>query len=251
MTAGRPQKADPGTLFAFAHQFYWDFKRLNEGYSRWEDDEEQYKQLAAEIDAKEIRLSDDQNVAIARAVVRDVREGRLPEAEKHARLRHATDSTRLATRHGLHHEAAEIARREVKVPGRPDVIEALLRAQTPDEVQNICRDAFVLTNITAEPRVTKQVMMPNWPIPAGSVLPRYLSEYAAEFIAAKNDARFPRSDRDSSVLKRLWFLSRTLAGALYGVKPRTAVNLVGSKTPEKIFEESSSCRPQRRRKRKS
>jgi hypothetical protein len=247
MAAGRPKKADPGTLYAFAHQFYWDLKRVNEGYSRWEVDEEQCKQLVADIDAQEIRLSDNQNIAIARAVVRDVRDGHLPEAERNARLTEAAASTLFVTRDWLHREVVEIARKEVKVPGRPDVIETLLQAQTSEEVRIACRDAFILRTISTEPGLTKQVPTPNWPIPAGSVLPGYLSQYANEFIAAKKDRRFPHSDRHSSLPKQLWFLSRALAGALYGVKTRTAVNLVGSKRPEEVFQESGDCKPRRNR----
>ena len=89
--------------------------------------------------------------------------------------------------------------------------------------------------------------MPNWPIAAGSVLPMYLSQHAAEFIAAKHDKRFPLSDRPTSQLKQLWFLSRALAAALYGVKLRTAINLVGSKRPEEVFEESRAAKPLRKR----
>jgi hypothetical protein len=246
MTAGRPKKADPGTLYAFAHQFYWDLRRVSEGHLRWTHDKEEYKALAEAIDSQEIQLSDEQNIAIARVVVRDVQEGRLTEAEKHARLKEVAVSNREATRYGLYQEAAERAGEQHWVPGKPDVIEALLQAQTPEEVRTICRDAFVPPTIHAEPDLTGQVMMPNWLIPAGSALPSNLSTYASEFIAAMRDPRFPKSTtRPSSRLKQLWFLSRALAGALYGVSTRTAINLVGSKRPEEIFEESGDGKPRR------
>ena len=247
MTAGRPRKVDPGTLYTFAHQFYLDLRRLSEGHFRWRYDEEEYRRLASDIESQNIQLSEEQNVAIARVVVKDVQEGRLTETEKESRLKEAAVSNRAATRDWLHREAAETARRQERVPGRPEVIEALLQARTPEEVRTVCQDAFVLRTIPTEPGLTKQVMMPNWPIPAGSVLPSYLSQYADEFIAAKKDRRFPHSDRHSSLLKQLWFLSRALAGALYGVKTRTAINLVGSTRPEEIFEESGDCKPRRNR----
>ncbi len=248
MTAGRPKKADPGTLYAFAHQFYWDLRRVSEGHFRWTRDEEEYKGLAEAIDSQEIRLSDEQNRAIARAIGRDVQEGRLTEAEWEARLRVVAAANREATRYGFYQEAAQKAGKEHRVPGKPDVIEALLQAQTPEEVRAICQDAFVPPTVQTEPGVTNQVMRPNWPISAGSVLPSNLSQYASEFIAATRDPRFPKSTtRPSSRLKQLWFLSRALAGALYGVSTRTAINLVGSKRPEEIFEESGDGKPRRYR----
>lgn len=71
-----------------------------------------------------------------------------------------------------------------------------------------------------------------------------LGQYACEFIAARKDTRFLRStDRPTSRLKQLWFLSRALAGALYGVGTRTAMNLVGSMRPEQMFEESREGKP--------
>ena len=247
MPAGRPQKVDPGTLYAFAHQFYWDLKHLNEGYVRWKVDEEEYKQLASAIEHYNIQLSEEQNRAIARVIVGEVKEGRIPKGEKELRLKDAAAGNREATRMSLYEEAEEMTRKPIKVPGRSEVIEALLNAETPDEVREICRDAFAPRTIQTEAG-PREVMMSNWPIAAGSVHPRYLSEYATEFIAAAHDARFPKStSRPSSRLKQLWFLSRALAGALYGVTTRTAINLVGSKRPEEVFAESRDAKPIRHR----
>jgi hypothetical protein len=92
--------------------------------------------------------------------------------------------------------------------------------------------------------------LPAWPISMGSVLPMYLTKHAVEFIAAKKDRRFPRSGRPSSRLKQLWFLSRALAGAIFGMKTRTAINIVGSKRPEQVFEESRAAKPLRRKRKK-
>jgi hypothetical protein len=91
------------------------------------------------------------------------------------------------------------ARKQEKVPGRPDVMKALLLARTPEEIRTMCEDAFVPRTIQVG-GITKEVSMPNWPIPVGSVLPRYLSQYASEFIAATNDKRFPLSERLTSQL---------------------------------------------------
>src|SRR6185312_10922401 len=35
MRVGRPTQADPGTLYVFAHQFYWGFKAIDEGTVRF------------------------------------------------------------------------------------------------------------------------------------------------------------------------------------------------------------------------
>jgi len=177
MPAGRPQKADPGTLYSFAHQFYWDLKRLNEGYFRWKLDDGEYKQLTDGIEHQHMRLSDEQNVAIARVIVREVREGRIPQAEMEKRLKDAASGNREANRMSLYEEAAERARKPIKVPGKLEVIEELLNASTPEQVRAICSDAFAPRTIQTEDG-PREIIMPKWPIPAGSVLPRYLSESA-------------------------------------------------------------------------
>ncbi len=247
MTAGRPQKADPGTLYAFAHQFYWDLKHLSEGYVRWKVDQEEFKQLADGIEHQKVELSDEQNIAIARVIVGEVRAGRIPQSEMERRLKDAAAGNREANRMSFYEEAAELARKPFKVPGKPEVIEALLNANTLEQVRGICTDAFAPRTIQTEAG-PREVIMPKWPIAAGSVLPRYLAEYASEVVAATHDPRFPKSTtRPSSRLKQLWFLSRALAGALYGVTTRTAINLVGSKTPEEVFAESRDAKPVRHR----
>ena len=247
MIAGRPKKADAGALYAFAHQFYWDLRGISEGHFLWKYDEEEYKQLASEIDSQKVPLAHHQEVAIATAVVREIREGRLPENQKHARMREMKNSTVEVTRDWLHRKTAEMCRKQVKAPGRPAVIAALLKAQTPEEVREICSDAFVQESVQSEPGITRPVTASNWPISSGSVLPMYLTRYASEFLAAKSDKRFPASDRTTSQLKQLWFLSRALAGALYGVRVRTAINLVGSTRPERMFEEARAGKPRRAR----
>jgi len=245
MTAGRPRKVDPGALYVFAHEFYWDLRRVLDGHPRWKFDEGEYKATVREIDSQEIHLTDDQNRAIARVATKEEQYSRMTGDEKKARLRDLTVSNLEVTRDFLRMEAADRARKQVWVPGKPGVIKKLLHARTPEQIRTVCKDALVLTTIQIEPGVTKQLMMPNWPIPVGSVLPRYLSEHASEFIAAKNDKRFPVSGRPTSQLKQLWFLSRALAGALFGVRVRTAINLVGSKRPEQMFEEARAGKPRR------
>jgi hypothetical protein len=247
MPAGRPKHAEPGTLYAFAHQFYWDFRRLSEGHVRWVHDQEVFERAVKELDPADLALTRRQKVALVRSVREDVAAGRLPGADKVARLKELGIMNLQMTRQSLYREVEESTRKQVKVPGKPEVIEALLRAQTSEAVRTICADAFVLRSVEVAPGVTREVNWPNWPISTGSVLPAYLAEHALQFIAAKSDFRFPKStSRPSSQLKQLWFLSRALAGALYGVSVRTSINLVGSKRPDEIFEESRAAKSSRR-----
>jgi hypothetical protein len=250
MGAGRPQIAHPGELWAFAEQFYWDFRRLAEGLVISRVDEDEYKRLVDEIDKADVKLDQGQLIALAKVCTeRAEREGIRPE-DRASLLREAKRDNIGATRHFLHFRAGEEARRQVRIPGKPEIVEMLLEAKTSDQVKSICEDAFT-TRVVETPSGTKrEVMWPNWPISIGSVLPMYLSQYAAQFVAAKNDQRFPHSDRPSTRLKQFWFLSRSLSGALHGVEVRTAINLVGSKRPEEIFDESRAAKPSRRRAKK-
>lgn len=234
MPAGRPKHGDAGTLYAFAHQFYWDFRRLVEGAYRQRIDERKYERLLAR--AEKVPLRDDQISHIHKYVDEEIEAGRSKEADRATRLREVTETTLQATHEELRHRAAKLATVHPHMAGEPEVFDFLLQADTPEQVRDICKDA------------------PNWPISLGSVLPLYLSKYAVEFIAARKDSRFPKSTRQSSRLKQLWFLSRTLAGAIFDYEPRTAINLVGSKRPEQIFDESRAAKPSRKqnkRRRKS
>jgi hypothetical protein len=227
MGAGRPTKADPVTLYAFAHQFYWDFRRLTEGRSRDWLDRKKHQQLVGAI--ANLRLNNEQETRYQQTVDEEIRAGRLSEDERAAGLRDLKDGGLFVTRAWAENIAVEESTRTVKVPGESDVLERLLSVKTPEAVRKICRDA------------------PNWPISSGSVLPTHLQEHAKEFIAARKDPRFPRSlRRPTSQLKQIWFLSRALAGAVFGVKTRTAINLVGSMRPEQVFHESRDGKPARK-----
>ena len=251
MPAGKPRKANPETLYVFAHQFYWDFRRLDEGSFRWWHDRKKFERLAAEAETDN-QLSDEQEARAREVTEEEIRLGRLREDRRDDRIRDIEKSQRSVTREWLRFCAAEEARTKLRIPGEPEVIDALLKAETPAQVRQICDDARITVEREVQPGVRRKTTMPNWPISSGSVLPRYLSEYASEFIAARKDRRFPKStQRPSTRLKQLWFLSRSLAGALFGVRTRTAVNLVGSNRPEQVFEESGAARPARRRQRRS
>jgi hypothetical protein len=248
MPAGRPKQVDPGALYAFAHQVYWDFKQLDEGGRRFRQDKEKYQQMVDRIEKDGVNLSENQKAALEVAVEEEVRAGRLEPAKRESRLAELERENLEATRDWLQRLAAEEATRQIKVPGEPDALRALLRAKSVEEVRDVCRDSKMTVRSNIESG--RMIDVSAWPIASGSTLPAYLSEHAAEFIAAKFNARFPRSGRPSTKLKQLWFLSRALAGAVYGIKTRTAINLVGAKNPEQIFREARAAKSERTRTRR-
>jgi hypothetical protein len=247
--AGRPQKADPGSLYAMAHQFYWDSRRLSEGRPRWRINTKLQNELEAEAEKADLRLSDEEKRRHEGMVEVEIQSGRLNEAQREDRLREMEESQLWVTREWLRRCAAEEAREEFRFPGERELIDTLLNPETtPDQIRELCRNAVMTRTIQVEPGVTKEIEVPAWPIFPGSTFPTYLSQYAEQYAAALRDPRFPRCDaRPSTRLKQFWFLSRALAGALFGVTCRTAINLVGSLRPEELFQESRDAKPQRKR----
>ena len=214
-------------------------------------DEELHAELVAEAD-KIKTLDDGQTRALVRAVRLEVAQGHLAPENKTARLRELGIENLRVTREYFRDRASDLAQIEVKtVPGQPEVIKRLLDATTTEEVRTICGGAFGTKTREVQPGVIREIQVPNWPISVGSSLPDYLSRYAAQFIAAKSDKRFPVSDRPTSQLKQFWFLSRALAGAVFGESVRTAINLVGSIRPEEAFEGSRDAKLSRTRKKRA
>jgi predicted nucleic acid-binding protein len=245
-----PHPVAPETLYIFAHQFYWDFRGLLDGRFRWGFDEKGYKQRTREIEKTDLSLTQEEIGCLERAVANEVRTGHLKKAERADRLRDLIDSDLVVKKDWLRRRASAEARRHLKIPGEPRVLKALLGARTADRVRIICKDAYVPMTIEVRPGLKTKIQMQNWPIASGSVLPRCLSQYAEQFIAAKNDPRYPRSKRPTNNNKQLWFLSRALAGAVFGLKTRTAINLVGSLRPEEMFHESRDGKPARRQRKR-
>jgi hypothetical protein len=252
MGAGRPRKVDPGSLYAMAHMFYWELRMIDEGTRRWRFIPEKYQQLTEGLD--ELPLVDDEDrLRHAQIVDEEIRTGRLEPGRREERLRDIEDGELFVRRDSYRREAAEEARMEIKVPGERDVIDTLLdRSTTAEEVRALCKDALMTRTVKLGTE-TREIEIPAWPIHVGSTLPGYLSQYAEQHVAALNDPRFPRCDvraRPSTRLKQLWFISRALAGALFGVKTRTTINLVGSLRPEEVFEDSRNAKPERKRMRR-
>lgn len=191
-------------------------------------DKKRYALLLA--GSEKVKLTKRQEDSAKAFVREEIREGRTEKREWNKRLAEVKDGLLRMTQEVAALRAEQEATIELPVPGESEVIDELLKSQNAERIADICADA------------------PNWPIAMGSVLPMYLCEHAAAFIAAKNNPRFPRSDRPTTTLKKLWFLSRALAGAVFEIEPRTAINLVGSKRPEEVFEESRAARPKRKKK---
>lgn len=238
-------------MYAFAHQFYWDFRRLSEGGTRRKFDKDKYNALTERLD--EIPLIDEEDrVRHQHIVDAEIAAGRLDNPiRREERLRDIEDSERLVRQESYRREAAAEATKQIKIPGETEVVNALLDPHTtPDQIRELCRDAFMIRRITIG-NETRDLEVLAWPLPPGSTFPTYLSQYAEQYVAALNDRRFPRCDvslRRSTRLKQFWFLSRALAGALFGVSVRTAINLVGSLRPEQMFTESRYAKPRRKTK---
>src|SRR5207247_9274610 len=122
-----------------------------------------------------------------------------------------------AIREDFRQRAGEESTKQLKVPGEPEIITQLLGAETPDQVHEICKDAYTQVNCEIARGVFKELRLPNWPIPVGSPLPSDLSQYASEFIAARKDPRFPQSTkRPTRGWNQPWSVSRGPTGARCG-----------------------------------
>jgi hypothetical protein len=245
MGARGPKPASAEGIFQLASWLYWDLRALAEGKTREAFNRDYFKEEAKK---EPPRLDDADRTHIAQFVDAEIKDGKLEKDQRKERIR--TLEADLLVVKGLDRRraAADRAWQGKKVPGDPEVLEKLLRAKDAKRIQRICKDAHTVRpeKIWGEER---DIRVDNWPIQTGSLLPEYLSKHAEQFIEAKSDPRFPRSTRPSNQLKQLWFLARALAGAVNGVKPRTAINLVGSTRPEQLFKESRAGKSVRRRKR--
>jgi hypothetical protein len=254
MGAGRPREADPGTLYVLAHQLYWDFRRLAEGRPRKFLGVKKRQELESRVARAKLRIRGSRKRSLEQQVLEQIRLGRLDASEKENKLRDAEQAELFARRVMFGEMLCERYTKRLRFAAEPEVIDVLLNPKTSaDEVRELCKDAFMMRTIEVEPGVQREIEVAAWPLPPGSVLPRYLTEHAEQYIDALNDPRFPGCDireRPTNRLKQFWFLSRALAGAVIGVKTRTAINLVGSLRPEQVFQESRYAKPARKRKRK-
>jgi len=104
----------------------------------------------------------------------------------------------------------------------------LLNATTVEEVRAVCEES------------------PYWLNPKhGSVLFHdLLSKNAESFLAAKEDRRWPKSNRPTNQGRRIRFLARSMAGVTMGIRIRTAQDLLAkteSKKLESIYRTVCVC----------
>jgi hypothetical protein len=236
-----PEPTSAQELYSFAQLFYWDLRSLAEGYSRTWFDKKRYEEKWCELDESQsgpgVRTGEQDTQGVTQGSTSD-------DADDD--IRQIRQWEKDQERHLFAWDEATIQKR---IPGEPDVLKDLLEAETPERIRKICKDAFVVGRREVRAGDFRDVRLANWPISNGSTFPHYLALHAEQFLAAKRDPRFPRSNRPSNQLKQLWFLSRALAGALFNVSTRTAINLVGSLRPEQLFEDSGAAKPIRTRKR--
>lgn len=217
---------------------------MGDGLHRIHFNKNRYERLTNDVEA--MKLTKEQLSLTEREVLQGIRRGWLAASDKEQRLNEIREDLLFDIKFANQNQAAKQARSMIRVPAKTDVIEELLRADTPEKIKQICSDAFTTRRVEVEPGVEIDIPFSNWPISSESVLPKYLAQHAKEFIDAKNDRRFPRSSRPTNRLKQLWFMARALAGAVLGIKTRTAINLVGSMRPEEMFHRTREGKSKRK-----
>jgi hypothetical protein len=234
MPAGRPQKIDSFTLYELARHFYGELKTLQDGLgSRIVLDRPKLERLMKRVEVAS-QLGAEALTRFEELVDQDIRRGFIAPNERDRQLNQIRESIEFNRRFAGSEHAADLSQKLVPIPGEPEVLDKLLNAKRPDQIKKICADAFATYVEETMPGEVVEVRRPNWPISQFSRLPDCLSQYATEFIDAKNDPRFPKSGRPTSRQKQMWFLSRALAGAIHGLSTRTSINLIGSVRPDEI-----------------
>ena len=94
----------------------------------------------------------------------------------------------------------------------------LLDATTPEEVRAVCDESEFWLN----------------PKRGATLFHDALSQYAEDFLNAKRDSRWPKTDRPTSRGRRIRFLARSMAGISMGISIRTAQDLLAKKEKEKL-----------------
>jgi len=231
MPAGRPLQADPRKLYGLAQHFYWEFQSIVEPPFRLYVDRKKEEQLLHEVE-KFAALSPEDLAEFEQDVGKQIQRGWLPENRREDRIRELKEEIEFSRRFAGENAARELSEKVIKIRREPEIIDDLLRATSPDQIREICADAITSIEEKSISGETQETLRPNWPISGASLLPSSLAQYASQFVAAKNDPRFPKSGRPTSRKKQLWFLSRALAGAACGITTRTAINLIGSVRPD-------------------
>lgn len=229
MPAGRPRKVTIGTLYGLARDFYWELKSVEEGLWQASVHHEKRKRLLTQVE-ETAELDTEEVIELRQRVAHYTQNAAFPPNENF--LRYMQGEIEAHRQLDESNTAIELTQKWKEIPGRPGIIDELLNANTSEQIQKICVGGY---KTEEKPDVfgnVIEVLVPVWPISGESILPSKLSQHAPEFIEAKNDPRFPKSGRPTSRLKQLWFLSRALAGAVHGIRTRTAINLIGSVRPD-------------------
>jgi hypothetical protein len=239
---------DAAKLSMLARKFYFEFLALRDGGSHQQFDYKCYRRLTDKLDNLEIKLSESGIRFVEMIVEERIQSGRLQGIEKARELLKLQDSALQGLRFFWREMAADEAMKTHHFKPQPATVDALLAAEALNRVREICASAN-----------------PAWPsgrrqwLPDGMdaelineerpTLAEALSRHANEFIAAKKDRRYPKSvNRPTSQIKRLWFISVALAGAVYGVELRTAIDALGATRPEEETQQmrESILRPKRK-----
>src|ERR1700719_3807174 len=118
MSAGRPRIADPGALYAVAHMFYWDFRRLAEGVARWRVNKAKQERLEAELDGKtDAELQEEMRQKHQQTVKEEIDFGLLRVEQREDRLIELEQASVPVNRDWLRRRIAEDCRQEHKFPG--------------------------------------------------------------------------------------------------------------------------------------
>ena len=94
----------------------------------------------------------------------------------------------------------------------------LLHATTPEEVRAVCDESEFWLN----------------PKRGAISFTMYFPGTRKDFLAAKRDPRWPKSNRPTSQGRRIRFLARSMAGITMGISIRTAQDLLAKKEKEKL-----------------
>lgn len=231
-----PKPVSPHGLFAIADFFYSDLLGLAEGRSEVWFDRNQYRREFKTLVAKPLLLDSTTDAEIDLFVQKDIIEGRLPESKRKKAIAERVQDALFFEGQKRIRPLVERATKQQKFALDKELLSALLSSESPEEIMAISKSAFVKVWREVRDGDFRTVNVPDWPIRYGSTLPMYLEKYAEQFIAAKADSRYPKSNRPSSIRKQLWFLAQALAGACCGISTRTAINLLSASRPNEDYD---------------
>jgi len=249
--------ADIPKLLKLAQEFYFDLLALEHGGSRKYFDRKCYQRLVAGLEEANVQLTRSGKHFLECVLVERIRSRRVSEAGKEGMRKKLHRDAVLGLEFFWRDMAIDEAMKVQEFRSEPETLNALLAASSPEVVREICQTAYSTTTIpilryddhqgSFIEDSERENAVSNWP--PGARMPEFspsddlidemppsleeaLDKHAEAFIAAKNDRRYPKSIRPSSHLKRLWFLSVGLAGAVLGREVRTAIDDLGATRPD-------------------